>query len=95
MARTFAMVSRSLMSLGVALLVFSLVLVPANPAVGNGGHGHGCPGNKCSHGCHTKLCFKMYACDSRLNCLCDRKLKGCDDCKCAIRKHDCDCINKK
>jgi hypothetical protein len=82
------------MSLGVALLVFSLVLAPANQAVGNGPQNPGCPGNKgCSRGCHTKLCFKMYSCVSAHNCLCNKDPKECKDCKCVLQQHDCNCTD--
>jgi NCAIR mutase (PurE)-related protein len=99
MTRIHETVGWLLSSLGVALLVCSLVLVPTSTAIGqHGGGGHAqakCPGNSCSSGCALCDPTTTFCMPSQCPCMA-AGVANCDKCECKIvmMGNACACGNK-
>lgn len=80
-----------LSSCGLALLVFSLVLVPQNVVMAQGTPPPGtCPSaSLCNNGCHTAACHTA-GCLNVLGCNCTA-LATCGKCKCRYFTSFCQC----
>src|SRR5258708_39722517 len=84
MVRKIGNAGNLLASLGVALLICSLVLIPNNLVRGDGGHRKhvipniGCLGAACDNGCITAFCFSHDCAGA--TCLCNKP--GVTPCQC-------------
>jgi hypothetical protein len=101
MNRTFGLAGGFLTSLGIALLVCSLVLVPGNRVWGDGG-GDGdpptCPDQgtgACSVTCVGTggSCFTIWHCNSLANCNCHNSspMLDCSLCNCYMKPNFINC----
>jgi hypothetical protein len=81
-------------SLGVALLVTSLVLVPENRVLGEFVAQEKCPGDVCNNTCKTNDCFDNRGCYGS-NCQCNKSgVEGCQHCECKVGRTECYCGDK-
>ncbi len=98
MSRYLQAGSGFLVSLGVLLLVVSLVLVPASKVMADGGGGNACPGNTpCDQGCHAAqtTCRTLYDCATQADgtCGCNAPPAGCYLCNCyLVTGGGCTCL---
>jgi hypothetical protein len=87
MKRFFASAGPLFMSLGLALLICSLILAPANQALAQGGPPGGCPGVSCDGGCYSCDPTVQLACNymQYKQCYCNQinvSMPQCTICEC-------------
>jgi hypothetical protein len=88
MARFHEVASCLLSSLGVALLIFSLLLVPSSMILAT--EGGTCPGASCDSGCANRM---VNSCASAFLTLCDNGSSGnCTYCGCSDNAGSTACV---
>jgi len=81
MVRFNAFAAWLLSSLGMALLVSSIVLAPSNTVMGQSGLAQ-CPGNTCANGCTSTDCNNVTFCIGT-GCTCSNpNVQNCSACEC-------------
>ncbi len=86
-----------LTSIGIALLVCSLLLVPSAIALGDSGSGDrplvGCQsGDSCDSGCITDRCFDLGCTGAGCTCIKTGPGLMCSGCGCDIGNGKCKCV---
>jgi len=97
MSRTYGFAAWLLSSLGLALIVCSVLLVPSGAALGSEltlpPTLAVCPGNSCNKTCISFDCFDQRGCTGTL-CSCNNGGLNCNLCECKLGGSECYCGNR-